>query len=98
MPKKPITVEIVEEGDNRILRKVYADGTEGAQAKASSATTVLVLGFEHRSKEILLTFSAATQPHIGTFRSLWPLMLVWLRSDDGQAMDRQGHQRSQTSG
>jgi hypothetical protein len=28
MPKKPITIEIVEEGENRFLLKTYDDGTE----------------------------------------------------------------------
>ncbi len=28
MAKKPITVEVIEEGDERFLWKTYADGTE----------------------------------------------------------------------
>jgi hypothetical protein len=36
MPKKPVKIEVVEEGDERFLLKVFPDGSEERRAAAAA--------------------------------------------------------------
>jgi hypothetical protein len=62
MSKKPIQIEVVEEGDERFLVKTNADGSkerlpivqQPPRQKRMSAKNCLVLGYEDRTAQVLL--------------------------------------------
>lgn len=62
MAKRPVKIEVVEEGDERFLLEVYSDGrkkrtpiSKGEEEESLVFQSCLVLGFKDRPPKILLS-------------------------------------------